>query len=117
MQNIRLCSKLFLDAKDFDFLVALEKCFKVHASYLCSKKLSERPSTKTPLELADSLDRILHNVTNNQQVVFGRLELLLERDDIDDQTKQELEQVFRAVEENNDLITQVKKKVNEMREV
>ena len=79
--------------------------------------MSERPSTKTPLELADTLDRILHSVTNNQQVVFGRLELLLERDDIDDQTKQELKQVYRAVEENNDLITQVKKKVNEMREV
>jgi hypothetical protein len=84
---------------------------------LCFKKLSERPVTKTPIELVDSLDRILHSVTNNQQVVFGRLELLLERDDIDDQTKQELKQVFRAVEENNDLITQVKKKVNEMREV
>lgn len=79
--------------------------------------MSERPSTKTPLELADALDRILHSVTNNQQVVFGRLELLLERDDINDQTKHELKQVFRAVEENNDLITQVKKKVNEMREV
>lgn len=71
--------------------------------------------TKNTSELAQSLDRILHNVANNQQVVFGRLELLLERDDIDDKTKQELKQVFRAVEENNDLITQVKKKVSEMR--
>jgi hypothetical protein len=71
---------------------------------------------KSSTELADMLDNILHAVTNNQQVVFGRLELLLERGDIDDRTKQELKQVFRAVEENNDLITQVKKKVNEMRE-
>jgi hypothetical protein len=78
--------------------------------------LSDRPVAKLPSSFADSLDLILHNVANNQQVVFGRLELLLERDDIDDTTKQELKQVFRAVEENNDLITQVKKKVNEMRE-
>jgi hypothetical protein len=78
--------------------------------------LSERPIAKSPVELADSLDRILHTVTNNQQVVFGRLELLLERDDIDERTKQELKQLFRAVEENNDLISQVKKKVNEIRE-
>jgi hypothetical protein len=84
---------------------------------LSSNKLSARPVSKNPTELADSLDRILHSVTNNQQVVFGRLELMLERDDIDDKTKQELKQLFRAVEENNDLITQVKKKVNEMREV
>jgi hypothetical protein len=85
----------------------------MHSTY----QMSDKSSSKNPLELAASLDRILHNVTNNQQVVFGRLELLLERDDIDDRTKQELKQVFRAVEENNDLITQVKKKVNEIREV
>lgn len=79
--------------------------------------MSESPATSNSnrSELAESLDRILHSVTNNQQVVFGRLELLLEREDIDDQTKTELRQVFRAVEENNDLISRAKKTVTEMR--
>jgi flagellar hook-basal body complex protein FliE len=75
----------------------------------------EQPRTTKNADFAESLDRILHSVTNNQQVVFGRLELLLERNDIDDQTKDELKQVFRAVEENNNLITEVKKKVTELR--
>jgi hypothetical protein len=71
--------------------------------------------SKLPSELAESLDRMLHSVANNQQVVFGRLELLLERDDLDDSTKSELKQVFRAVEENNSLISEVKKRVSEYR--
>lgn len=70
---------------------------------------------QSPSGFAESLDRILHTVANNQQVVFGRLELLLERDDIDAATKDELKQVFRAVEENNGLISEVKKKVTELR--
>jgi uncharacterized protein YfkK (UPF0435 family) len=78
--------------------------------------MSDRPfSTKLPSDLAESLDRMLHSVANNQQVVFGRLELLLERDDLDDSMKNELRQVFRAVEENNSLISEVKKKVSEYR--
>jgi hypothetical protein len=72
-------------------------------------------SAKVPTDVAETLDRILHSVANNQQVVFGRLELLLERDDLDDSTKSELRQVFRAVEENNSLISEVKKKVSEIR--
>ncbi|MHB1909028.1 MAG: hypothetical protein ACYCQJ_09195 [Nitrososphaerales archaeon] len=77
--------------------------------------MSESAPPRPESNLAETLDRILHSVANNQQVVFGRLELLLERDDIDLQTKDELKQVFRAVEENNILITEVKKKVSEMR--
>ncbi len=72
-------------------------------------------ASRLPADVADSLDRMLHNVANNQQVVFGRLELLLERDDLDDLTKSELKQVFRAVEENNTLISEVKRKVSEIR--
>jgi hypothetical protein len=90
------------------FYVALESRFYV--------KIMSGPSlSKIPSDLAESLDRMLHSVANNQQVVFGRLELLLERDDLDDNTKNELKQVFRAVEENNSLISEVKKKVSEFR--
>ena len=77
--------------------------------------MSTNEEPKISSDVAEYLDRILHSVTNNQQVVFGRLELLLERDDIDDNTKSELKQVFRAVEENNDLLIQAKKKVTESR--
>lgn len=85
-------------------------------SILFMRKLPEQDQrTSKNTDFVESLDRILHTVTNNQQVAFGRLELLLERNDIDDQTKDELKQVYRAVEENNNLITEVKKKVTELR--
>ena len=89
--------------------------FNVTHENILSTKLPDQIDASNSNHVAESLDRILHTVANNQQVVFGRLELLLERDDIDDQTKDELKQVFRAVEENNNLITEVKRKVSEMR--
>ncbi len=76
---------------------------------------TSKNSGSSNTDFVESLDRILHTVTNNQQVAFGRLELLLERNDIDDQTKDELKQVYRAVEENNSLITEVKRKVIELK--
>jgi len=70
---------------------------------------------KNAAELAEALDKMMHSVANNQQVVFGRLELLLDRSDLDERTKDELREVFHTVEENNALIMEVKKKVSQMR--
>ncbi len=80
------------------------------------QKLSERSDARNPSKFVESLDKVLHDVTNNQQAVFGRLELLVQRNDIDDKIRLELEQICRTVEQNNDLISQVKKKVNDFRD-
>jgi flagellar hook-basal body complex protein FliE len=70
------------------------------------------PSDPKEKSFVDFLDRMMHQIVNNQQVVVGRLELALHGEEAQDQKlRDEISHAMEAAERNNKLIAQIKKRL------
>jgi hypothetical protein len=63
-------------------------------------------------KLIDFLDKTMHQIANNQQVVIGKLELLIGGAEGEQSLRKEISRALEAAEKNNKLIFQIKKRIS-----